>query len=146
MFQRISVYLAIVFLSACAPAVQVLKNDIVDNNNKTVFVPGNGKFYSHIRRDLKKKGWKVTTQYGYNSSKGVVKDGEINVNQGVNYSTKYTLECAIGTYWDFGTRYVADCTLLDNIKGIDVVNISIERTELEIYSLEEAVEKVISSL
>lgn len=145
------IYLSIIILlmlglNGCAPALQVVKSGKVDTSDKSIYVAGNSKFHSALRRALKKDGWRITTQYGYINSSGSNSNGNVEINKKMNYSTRYTINCAYRTFWDFGTKYMVDCTTLDNKNGIEIQNLSIDHHEFERYSLEEAVEEVAKSL
>lgn len=136
----INFVLGVLLLSfnGCSGNLQVLKNDKIDNLNRTIYVPGNSSFYTYLRQKLQKNNWNVTTQYGFSNSKGSI-DGNnnININHSTAYSTRYSLACRYYTFWDFGTKYAVDCTLFDNTKGIDVVNISNRHSDFEQFNLDE---------
>ena len=146
MIKIIMFIFVLLFFNGCAPTVETLKMAEIDKNHKTIYIPGNGKFYSHLRYRFTQNNWKVTTQYGSKNTQGTIKGNGINLEHTTNYSTRYTLRCAYGTYWDFGTKYLVDCTTLDNIKGTEVLNLAVRRGEFEMYNLQQVTTLIVNSL
>ena len=146
MKKSIAIFVLTLTLAGCGPALHLVKAEDVDVSEKTIFVTGSSLFHSSLRKKLSSDNWKVTTQVGTGTTKGKVKDGSVSLEMGMNYSTRYNLNCGYAKFWDFGDKYIFDCTLLDNRKGVDVLNITVNHSEFERYDLDEATSLILKAI
>lgn len=117
--------LMVLGISGCTSRIMT-SGQKIDKTQKTILIKGVGEFPTYLRMAFERRNWKVTHQYGTQKTVGTNKNGNINIETGTKYSSKYHLSCYYtekpGAFHVGETVYSSNCTLLDNHKGTTIAN------------------------
>ena len=122
---KIIIALAIIFsFSGCSP--KIISVSKIDKNEKSIIITGRGHLTAILRKDFRKRGWKVTTQRGNYNTRGI-NNGNVNIDKKYKYNARYLLSYevwTVGMLNSMGADYNFEITIFDNKLEEDVVTFS----------------------